>query len=232
MLSTTFPNLKKSVFIVTYGRSGSTLLQNLLNSLPGYLIRGENENLISPLAEAWSIVKKSEQGNRMRTNGLITTSQNPWFGYEAVSEKILGEELASSFTNAVLRPNDDTRVIGFKEIRWHTDPELFTIIMSFLYRFFPKAQFIFNTRNHDEVVRSGWWKYMDEKKVRQQLIQAEDLYLNFAAANSNRCIALHYNNYIEDTNSWRSLFDFLAEPFDMEIVNKVLDIKLQHLKNY
>ncbi len=30
------------LFIVTYGRSGSTLLQGILNSIPGYLIRGEN----------------------------------------------------------------------------------------------------------------------------------------------------------------------------------------------
>ena len=28
------------VFICTYGRSGSTLLQGVLNSIPGYLIRG------------------------------------------------------------------------------------------------------------------------------------------------------------------------------------------------
>ena len=27
---------------MTYGRSGSTLVQGLLNSIPGYLIRGEN----------------------------------------------------------------------------------------------------------------------------------------------------------------------------------------------
>src|SRR5688572_1085508 len=31
------------LFIVTYGRSGSTLLQGVLNSIPGYLIRGEND---------------------------------------------------------------------------------------------------------------------------------------------------------------------------------------------
>ena len=29
------------LFVVTYGRSGSTLLMGLLNSIPGYLIRGE-----------------------------------------------------------------------------------------------------------------------------------------------------------------------------------------------
>src|SRR5262245_42168913 len=32
------------VFVMTYGRSGSTLLMGLLNTLPGYLIRGENDD--------------------------------------------------------------------------------------------------------------------------------------------------------------------------------------------
>ena len=37
------------VFIFTYGRSGSTLLMGLLNSLPHYCIRGENNNLLHRL---------------------------------------------------------------------------------------------------------------------------------------------------------------------------------------
>lgn len=34
------------LFVVTYGRSGSTLVQGLLNSIPGYLIRGENRGVL------------------------------------------------------------------------------------------------------------------------------------------------------------------------------------------
>jgi hypothetical protein len=32
------------VFVMTYGRSGSTLLMGLLNTIPGYLVRGENDD--------------------------------------------------------------------------------------------------------------------------------------------------------------------------------------------
>ena len=35
--------------MVTYGRSGSTLLMGLLNTLPGYLIRGENRDALHHL---------------------------------------------------------------------------------------------------------------------------------------------------------------------------------------
>ncbi|MGH3306736.1 MAG: hypothetical protein ACRDOX_03520, partial [Nocardioides sp.] len=34
------------LFVMTYGRSGSTLLQGILNSIPGYLIRGENRQVL------------------------------------------------------------------------------------------------------------------------------------------------------------------------------------------
>jgi len=34
--------MPRYVFVVTYGRSGSTLMQGLLNALPGVLVRGES----------------------------------------------------------------------------------------------------------------------------------------------------------------------------------------------
>ncbi len=37
------------VFVVTYGRSGSTLLTGILNSIPGFLIRGENRDAVHHL---------------------------------------------------------------------------------------------------------------------------------------------------------------------------------------
>ena len=42
-----------SLFVVTYGRAGSTLLQNMLNALPGVTLRGENNNLLAPLVAGW-----------------------------------------------------------------------------------------------------------------------------------------------------------------------------------
>ncbi len=34
------------LFVMTYGRSGSTLVSGLLNAVPGYLVRGENRNAL------------------------------------------------------------------------------------------------------------------------------------------------------------------------------------------
>ena len=37
------------VFVMTYGRSGSTLLMGILNSIPGWLLRGENRHAMRHL---------------------------------------------------------------------------------------------------------------------------------------------------------------------------------------
>ena len=65
--------IDKTVFVVTYGRSGSTVLQNMLNALPGHILRGENANLLAPLVRAWQDLRQfyPEQVARMQTAGPL-----------------------------------------------------------------------------------------------------------------------------------------------------------------
>lgn len=226
-----YPELRASVFVVTYGRSGSTLLQNLLNALPGYLIRGENDNLTAPLARAWDTVRRSPQKAEMQNRPLPTSPSDPWFGYEDVAAGALGAGLAGTFAETVLRPAAETRVTGFKEIRWHADPALFPVQLDFLAAFFPRARFVFNIRDHDEVVRSGWWKHMDPAKVRAQLERAEALYAAYAGRNPAACLTMDYGRYTQGPAAWRPLFDFLEEPFAPEPVAAALGRRLTHLHN-
>lgn len=228
-----FPQLEKSVFIVTYGRSGSTLLQNLINALPGYVLRGENDNLLAPLVLAWDGLRRHypEQIARMRKAGpLPSEPHQPWFGYERIAADRFGQDLAATFLQDVLCPEPDTRAIGFKEIRWHQEPHLFEAMLEFLQRYMPRAQFIFNTRDHAEVCRSGWWKTMTGEAVLEQLELAETFYGAWQAAHPGKYVALHYNDYASDPEAWRPLFEFLEEPFDPGLVQSVLDRKLMHLK--
>ena len=45
------------LFTLTYARSGSTLLQNILNSVPGVLFRGENAGALNGLYSSWAGVE-------------------------------------------------------------------------------------------------------------------------------------------------------------------------------
>lgn len=229
-----FPQLNKPkggyVFVVTYGRSGSTVVQNLLNAIPGYCIRGENGNALSGLARSWHLMNVAEPRIGLKARGVPSTPEEPWYGAELAEPWRYGSYLANVFVREVLALPAGTRVGGFKEIRFHTEPQFFQPYLGFIRRFFPKARFIFNTRSHDAVLKSGWWADMDETRARKQLEQAEALFAAHIAAHPTISLHLHYDDYAGNPEGFRPLFDFLGEPFDQDLVAGVLNRRLDHLQ--
>lgn len=229
------------VFIVTYGRSGSTLTQNLLNALPGYCIRGENGNLAYFLSRAIHLVAthdmfawrredagKPPEQRRPYLRPLIGKDFDPWAGAENVDPQQLALSLMNLFVEQVLRPEATCRVSGFKEIRFHEDPAFFPAYMAILRDVFPKARFLFQTRDHGAVARSGWWATKPEDDVKAELARAEALFTDFADANPAICYTIAYEGYSEGPGYARQIFDFLEEPFDAALVSRVLSQALSH----
>lgn len=218
------------VFIVTYGRSGSTLLQNMLNGIPGYQIRGENNNALLHLARSWRAVAQSSQMRALHRSKRETDPTHPWFGAEKVNPHAYGQALANTFIRTVLRPGPGVRVSGFKEIRFHNHPESFRAYLNFIRQFFPQARFVFNTRNHDSVARSGWWADKEPDEVRRILEAAETLFTGYQKAFPDCCLAMHYDDYVGQPEAFRPLFEFLGEPYEAQMVEQVLGTRLDHLK--
>lgn len=231
MTQTHLSKIEKSVFVVTYGRSGSTLVQNMLNTIPGSCVRGENENLLAPLSRTWDILLHSEQGAKMRETKKVSLPSDPWFGYEAVQADSVGQAMADAFLSTVLRPDPNTRIVGFKEIRWHNDPALFPVMLDFLREFFPNPHFVFNIRDHDAVCNSGWWKNVAPAVVKRTLRDAEALYAAYSARHPKRCVTLRYDDYVERPAAWKPLFNLLGEQFDQKKVDAVMRRKLTHLQS-
>jgi len=218
------------LFIVTYGRSGSTMLQNLVNSIPGYEIRGENNNALYPLSRSYWAIMESEPMTALRRAGKPSEQTHPWFGGEKVFPKAYGRMLAQTFVKMVLKPSEGTRVSGFKEIRFHNQPEHFRAYLDYITEFFPNARFLFNTRDHASVAKSGWWTKRSPEHVDKVLTEAESLFDAYIASAPERCIRLHYDDYVGKPEAMRPLFDFLGEPFDEEMVGRVMGQRLDHLK--
>ena len=227
-----FPHLNMCkdgfVFIITYGRSGSTLLQHILNSIPGYCIRGENHNMLPHLAMSWKAAILAVENQPGPEDWEDST--HPWYGIEKLNPEIYGKTLANVFVRDVLAPPPGTRVCGFKEIRFHATPALFWQSMEFLTQFFPKSRLIFNTRNHQDVSRSGWWKTWEPEKVFEELVMAEDLFTKCQQRYPKRSFALKFEDYRGRPEAFAPLFDFLGESFDLETVARISDKKLTHLK--
>ena len=218
------------VFVVTYGRSGSTLLQNVLNSIPGYCIRGENADTLGLLALAWHAVETEEPMRGARSSGRKTEAGEPWYGAEKVKPALYGQSLARVFNREVLNLPQGTRVGGFKEIRFGRQTAQFRPKMQFLRRFFPNARFIFNTRDHASVAKSGWWKDMPADKVKATLTASETMFDSWMATCPELCLKMHYDDYTGQPEAMRRLFTFLGESFDLDRVSEVMDRQVMHMK--
>lgn len=112
-LSRKYPQLKRNIFIVTYGRSGSTLLQSLLNTIPGCQIRGENHNAFESLWASCLRAQKTKAG----WGSNARPPNHPWHGSEAVQPASYAEAMVDAFIDNVLTPDPNARYFGFKEIR-------------------------------------------------------------------------------------------------------------------
>lgn len=205
------------VFIATYGRSGSTLLQGILNSTPGYLIRGENDGILYHLFRFHQLA----MARRRRLEGRQLTAAHPYFGIDDYPEQVALQRLRAVALDTLLRPTPDTRVTGVKEIRW--DQPYLLKYVAFLRELFPGARFIVNTRDHDEVSRSKWWA--KRANAAEQIAARENKLMRLAESVGEDAYRVHYNDYVADPAILKGLFSWLGEDFDIGRVRATMDLR-------
>src|SRR3954465_12740328 len=199
------------LFVVTYGRSGSTLLMGLLNSIPGYLVRGENWDAVHHL---YRFHRTLDEGRQRWQPDRLRQRTHPFFGAADFPVRRSLEGIRALVLDTVLRPREDTRVTGFKEIRWyHDDLEEY---VAWMREVFPGARFVVNTRDHDEVLRSGWWAKSPDRAA--SLPRGEARILALADVLGDAAYRVHYNDYVADPSTLGGLYAWLGEPFDENAV--------------
>jgi hypothetical protein len=209
------------VFICTYGRSGSTLLQGVLNSIPGYLIRGENRQALWHLYQLHQTVMQQKRiFSGWMNRGEPLPVSHPFFGLDGYPDSA-HREFRRLAQNLLLRPKEDTRVTGFKEIRWAEDDVLGYV--QFLRNVFPDARFVINTRNLDDVTQSAWWG--EDPDARAVLERAEARLADIERELAGSAYRVRYDDYVADPSVLRGLFDWLGEDFDLDAVRAVLEVE-------
>jgi hypothetical protein len=207
------------LFIITYGRSGSTLLQGILNAIPGYLVRGENRESVYHLYRFHRTC--TDEARRVRrSDGRLLPVTHPFFGMDSFPADRSLELLRGLVTETLLRPGPDTRVSGFKEIRWHQED--LREFVAFLRQVFPGARFIVNTRDHEAVLASAFWR---AKPRDGRLERAESAMLELSTGLGDAAYRLHYDDYVSDISHLDELFAWLGEPFDPTTVRDVMSVR-------
>lgn len=213
----------RTILIVTYGRSGSTLLQGLLNSNPNCVIRGENYNFCYHLFNAYRSLCRAKD-----FDGELPSS--PWFGNALLNERLFlaqAKNLVYKFLNddKIISENREMFCYGFKEIRYTkesigNDLEEY---LDFLSLIFPDVAFIFNTREHQEVVQSGWWAMRKQEDVFSELKETERNFENYINKNPNNTFHICYEDIIKKTYRLKKMYNFLGLLYEDSLINSVLE---------
>jgi hypothetical protein len=215
---------ERYVFIVTYGRTGSTVLQKLLNTMPGVYVAGENHGIVRGLFEAWrsAVVLHDRFGHGHQA------VDDPWYGALAADPDAFAAGMRDVFLETILKPPRGSRIIGFKEIRYLV-PDLGEQL-EFMAKHFAPALFVFNRRAVDAVAKSGWWKDADKDKLSADVACFNAITSDFAAANPNVCVMLDYAHWSTDPEALRPVHELLDAPFDAARVADILNVRLLHMQ--
>lgn len=138
------------------GRSGSTLVQGLLNALPRTLIRGENSFFLLPMFRGVQSVRVFRRIYGARSDRATSA----YFGLSEIDTF----ELARSLREPVVRQllgrvsPADVDVLGFKEVRWEQiEPDETQRFFEFFELVFPGARYVLLERDPEVVADSGHW---------------------------------------------------------------------------
>jgi hypothetical protein len=219
-----YPDLKGTIFIVTYGRSGSTLLQSLLQSIPRAHIVGENYNVAQALFQGANRARRAKKTWGKKAH----PEHHPWYGAHEIAPNRFERALARVFVEEIIRPPKDVRWFGFKEIRYPAFGDDLPDVLAFYRRNFPNAQIVFNSRDAQEVAKSKWWAKRPAEEVHKLVAQMDQRFADYTAANPDHAHHAFHAQTAADPAALQPLFDKLGEPLDPETIRAALNRKLEH----
>lgn len=214
--------------IITYGRAGSTVLQHVLNQQPGLLVRGENSNALQGLYATYHALSQAKkQGGK--------ESYCPWYGAGLLDKRALLSSMRGMVTEHILRPENDTQTVGFKEIRYtpnyYVNYEHLIDHLSFMNDLFPGIRFLINRRLPETTAGSGWWP--SSPGALEQL-QTSYRWLGMAHEDLERklrrpaAILTEYEDWSENSDALKPVWEFLDIPWNSKAVHDHLQIRLAH----
>jgi hypothetical protein len=220
----------KYVLILATGRSGSTTLQRIINTIPKTMLYGENCGLI------WSLIKchidlarfKSKvkddlyilekkmnislTDKKQITYNEYIDNNHPPIWYNVVDHDNVNLKITDIISDIIY--DTDKEIIGFKHLLEIKDDNL-SILKKFI-ELFPDTKIIINYRKDIESQsKSKWWGNLSNPESTELLNCLNklsiDLYNNF----NKQCYLMEFND-IFNVNKVKEMFDFLGKELNEE----------------
>ena len=224
----------RHLVVLSYPRSGTTLLTRILNTADGVLIRGETIGAIAHLADFVHILKEV-QDNLPRELNLTTSSDlSPIFGTSEYKIPKIIKSIGTVFTEMVLLPEQNTKVIGWGEnflspVQSGASATIRRLQM--LQEFFPNIHFLINIRNPENTAHSEIWK--DKPNAINEITIWRDFLIRLHESGKlghGSTTLAHYEDWSMDPNRALGVLSQLGLKSELQQIRDVLETKLNHLK--
>jgi len=219
----------KIVLICATGRSGSTTMQRLINTIPNSNICGENFAAINSLLEFYRRVKdctfKNVPGHQtpLTYEYLIKKNVKPsWYNSYNYNQVV---NLIKIMIINMFKNSESTNLWGFKEIRY--DSGNINYIKDFK-ELFPQTKVIVQFReNISAQIKSGWFK--NDKNALSFLSKTNNQLIKFAMDNKEWCYLISFERMF-NRDIIKNLFSFICceENYDE---NKITEVLKNNLKD-
>jgi hypothetical protein len=227
MLSTMCDN-DKIVLLCCVGRSGSTTLQRIINTVPNSNICGENHGAVIDLLRFYKNIKKTTfdqvvGGKKpVKYDFLIEKNVKPaWYNSYNYDEVV---SMVKFLIMRLFKNSVETSLWGFKEIRY--DESNIDLIEEFK-ELFPQTKVIVLIReNMSKQAQSGWFKN-DPNSIKLIKNHSECL-VNFFKKHPDYVHLLTFERMFNKANLWE-MFRFIdcIPMFDEKKITDVLSNKIE-----
>jgi len=215
--------MDKIVLICAVGRSGSTTMQRIINTIPNSNICGENFGALNSLLEFYKRIKYTSihfvpgHLNPIAYDNLCSSDVKPsWYNSYNLQEIT---DMVKKMIIALFKKYETTTLWGFKEIRYNNGN--IQNIKEFK-ELFPQTKVIIHIReNITAQSKSGWFK-KDKYSIEYIKKFNTELY-DFYLKNMNYCYFSTFEKMLDKTNI-TNIFKFIdcEEYFNEEAILKVL----------
>lgn len=199
----------KFILICSTGRSGSTTLQRIINTIKDSHINGENYGAINNLLECYYNIKKTN---------LQKKSFYGWYNNYDI------ENVKNNIKNTILSilNNDKSKkILGFKEIRYF---DCIHLIDEFI-ELFPNTKVICHISDDlERQSKSKWWK--EKYNSKEYLEKYNNQLINYSKNNKN-CY-LSYMKNLFNINEINKMFIFLGEELHENKYNYIINNKIDY----
>jgi hypothetical protein len=220
--------MDKIVLICATGRSGSTTMQRLLNTIPNSNICGENFAAINSLLEFYRRIKitstKHIPGNLtpFSYDDLIQQNIKPaWYNSYDYHTMVI---MIKTMIINMFKNKETTNVWGFKEIRY--DSNNISYIKDFK-ELFPQTKVIIHVRQDIQKQSKSAWFNHDKNAIPFLMKVTTDL-IKFANENKEWCYLSTFEQMF-DKNNVRNIFNFIdcRDNYDEHKISEVLNNNLK-----